>query len=286
VIDGTCGKIIYVLSTGARWRQLPDKELGHSSPITCWPRLRDWQHANVWEANAPPPAGLAWSMTASSTGPAVSAAPAPGSPVQVPLKGGQQAVTITKTFPLLGYSRPGSVTLAAVLQLLLAATFLIMPTVAYLYGARAQAAAEAEVVRQGFPAEILARNHVNFGEGAAGLVLAVAIALALVALAGLNLAGNAAGRIGSWILQPLLLVAGGLVESRQVFAARFLASAFKSSGDATLAGINVKAFVAAATDAYPAWFPYVVNARFVLTTLGSLLIIILLAVPSANAYFR
>jgi hypothetical protein len=32
--------------------------------------------------------------------------------------------------------------------------------------------------------------------------------------------------------------------------------------------------------------PYVVNARLALATLGSLLIIILLAVPSANAYFR
>jgi hypothetical protein len=195
-------------------------------------------------------------------------------------------VTMTKTLSQLGHSRPGSVTLAAVLQLLLAATFLIMPTLAYLYGARAQAAAEAEVARQGFPAEVLARNNVNFGEGAAGLGLAVAIAVGLVALALLNLAGNPAGRIGSWILQPLLLVAGGLVESRQVFAARFLASAFKRSGDATLAGINVQAFLDAATGAYPAWFPYVVSTRLVLTTLGSLLIIILLAVPSANAWFR
>jgi hypothetical protein len=195
-------------------------------------------------------------------------------------------VTITRTFPLVAQSRPGSVTLAVLLQLLLAATFVIMPTLAFLYGARAQAAAEAEVARQGFPADVLARNHVNFGEGAIGLLLAVAIALGLVVLAVLNLAGNPAGRIGSWILQPLLFIAGGLILSRQVFTARFLAPAFKNSGDATLAGINVKAFVDAATGAYPAWFLYVVSARFVLATLGSLLIIILLAVPSANAYFR
>jgi hypothetical protein len=195
-------------------------------------------------------------------------------------------MTITKSFSLLGPSRPASVTLAAVLQLLLAATFLIMPTLAYLYGARAQAAAEAEVMRQGFPADVLARNNVHFGEGAVGLLLAVAIAVGLVALAALNLAGSPAGRIGSWILQPLLLITGGLILSRQVFAARFLASAFKNSGDATLAGIDVQAFVDAAAGAYPAWFPYVVSARFVLATLGSLLIIGLLAVPAASAYFR
>jgi hypothetical protein len=117
-------------------------------------------------------------------------------------------------------------------------------------------------------------------------VLAVAIALGLVTLASLNLAGNPAGRIGSWIFQPLLFIAGALILSRQVFTARFLASAFKNSGDTTLAAINVKAFVDAATRAHPAWFPHVVTARFVLATLGSLLIILLLAVPSANAYFR
>jgi hypothetical protein len=195
-------------------------------------------------------------------------------------------MTITRTFLLVAQSRPGSVTLAVVLQLLLAATFLIMPSLAYRYGTRAQAAAEAEVARQGFPADVLARNHVNFGEGAVGLLLAVAIALGLVVLAVLNLAGSPAGRIGSWILQPLLLIAGGLILSRQVFTVRFLAAAFRKSSDATLAGINVRAFVDAATGAYPAWFPYVVAARFVLATLGSLLIIILLAVPASNAYFR
>jgi hypothetical protein len=124
----------------------------------------------------------------------------------------------------------------------------------YRYGANAKAAAEAEVTRQGFPAEVLARN-VHFGEGAAGPALAVAIALGLAALAALNLAGTPAGRIGSWILQPLLLVAGGLIISRQVFTARFLGSAFKHSGDATLAAINVKAFVDAATGAYPPGSP-------------------------------
>ena len=188
--------------------------------------------------------------------------------------------------PGVATAAPGSVTLAAVLQVLLAATFLIMPALVYRYGADAQAAAEAEVVRQGFPAAVLARNHVHFNEGALGLALPVAIALSLVALALLNVAGNGAGRIGSWILQPILLVAGGLIMSRQVLAVQFLESAFKGSGDPTLAGINVKAFADAAAGASPAWFPYVVKTRFALATLGSLLVIILLAVPSASAHFR
>ena len=38
--------------------------------------------------------------------------------------------------------------------------------------------------------------------------------------------------------------------------------------------------------AFPAWFLYAVRARFALVTPGSLLVILLLTAPSANAYFR
>lgn len=190
------------------------------------------------------------------------------------------------TLSLLGQVRPAPVTLAAMLQALLAATFLIMPALVYRHGAKAQAAAEAEVVKQGFPAEVLARNRVHFDEGAAGLVLPIVIGLCLMALAVLNLAGSGIARILSLILHPILLVGGGFITFRQAFARRFMESAFKKSGDATLAAINVKSFVDAAVSAFPAWFLYAVRARFALVTLGSLLVILLLAAPSANAYFR
>jgi hypothetical protein len=55
------------------------------------------------------------------------------------------------TVSLVGQARPIGVTTAAVLQLLLAVTFLIMPIVVIRHGPKAQAAAEADVVRQGFP---------------------------------------------------------------------------------------------------------------------------------------
>jgi transposase len=44
------GIIYYVLRAGVPWRLLPAKELGCGSGVTCWRRLRDWQHAGVWEA--------------------------------------------------------------------------------------------------------------------------------------------------------------------------------------------------------------------------------------------
>ena len=38
--------ILWVLKTGARWRDLPP-ELG-VSPVTCWRRLRLWEEQDVW----------------------------------------------------------------------------------------------------------------------------------------------------------------------------------------------------------------------------------------------
>jgi transposase len=41
VVEG----ILWILKTGARWRDLPGE---YPSPTTCWRRLRDWAEAGVW----------------------------------------------------------------------------------------------------------------------------------------------------------------------------------------------------------------------------------------------
>jgi hypothetical protein len=175
---------------------------------------------------------------------------------------------------------------AALLQLALAATFLIIPIVAYRAGAKAQRAAEAEVVKQGFPADILARNRVRFAESGVEALLPLAIAGALATLGYLNLAGNDVGRIYSLIFQPLLLVAGSLITIGQVFPVRSIESAFKKSSDPALRRIDVGAFVAAARGAFPAWLPALIFARFLLVTVGSVAVIVLLALPWINPFLR
>jgi transposase len=40
--------ILFVLSTGLRWRDLP-AGMGFGSGVTCWRRLHDWQEAGVWD---------------------------------------------------------------------------------------------------------------------------------------------------------------------------------------------------------------------------------------------
>jgi hypothetical protein len=165
---------------------------------------------------------------------------------------------------------------AATLQFLLATTFLVVSVVAYRDGANAQRAAEAEVVKQGFPASILAQHSVTFEESGTELLLPLAIALILAALAALNLSGSEVGRVMSLILQPILLVGGGIVTARQVFAVSYLQSAFKKSIDTRIRDVNAKALVGAAMAAFPNWLGYLIATRFVLATAGSLLVIVLL----------
>src|SRR5205809_6402852 len=40
--------ILFVLRSGIPWEYLP-QEMGCGSGMTCWRRLREWQHAGVWQ---------------------------------------------------------------------------------------------------------------------------------------------------------------------------------------------------------------------------------------------
>ena len=41
--------ILFVLKTGIPWEELP-QAMDCGSGMTCWRRLRDWQHLGVWDA--------------------------------------------------------------------------------------------------------------------------------------------------------------------------------------------------------------------------------------------
>lgn len=46
----TLNGIIYVLSTGCRWEDLPPERYG--SGKTCWRRFKDWREKGLWNAIA------------------------------------------------------------------------------------------------------------------------------------------------------------------------------------------------------------------------------------------
>jgi hypothetical protein len=165
----------------------------------------------------------------------------------------------------------------AALQYATAATFLIIGWAAYRHGAAAQRAAEAEVGRQGVPVEILSRHYVRFEESAVELLLPLAIALVLGVIATLNLVAPDPGRTATWIFQPLLLVAGGFVTANQVFAKRLIEAQFRKSSDPDARRVDAGAVIAAAAATFPSWLQPLVVTRFVLVTVGSALILLLLA---------
>ncbi|MCE7004572.1 hypothetical protein LWC34_17310 [Kibdelosporangium philippinense] len=167
--------------------------------------------------------------------------------------------------------------LAGVLQLLLAATFVIVPVIAYRHGTQAQQAAEADVARQGFPIEVLTRHRIRFAESAMETLFPFGIALFLAVLALLNLTGTETGRVLSLVAQPIMFIGGGFITAGQMFPVRFIGAALKKSSDATARTLDVQSFVDAATAAFPSWLRPIIVTRFALVTVGSLLVIALLA---------
>ena len=191
-----------------------------------------------------------------------------------------------ETAPAAPRTRPGSVTTAMWLQILLAVFLVASAVVDYLYGADAQAAAEAELESQGVDLADVPEGVIAFEQGVVPLIVTIVIAIALVALALLNGAGNRPARIITWIVQPIVLICGAALFAGQFMGEQMMDMAAENAGSDALAGADMGAVVDAAYGAYPAWTAVVSYGALALAVIGSLAVIILLAVPSANAYFR
>lgn len=182
-------------------------------------------------------------------------------------------------------ARPGTVTFAVAVQWLLVLALLATTVVSYMYGADAQEAFEAEVRAQGIAPEDLPEGYGNF-DSSLNLVFTLVAAVVVALLALLNARGNRPARIVTWIVQPLVLVCGGFVFVGQLFMAQSFQMTLDNSGDAQLEGLDADPMVEAALGAFPAWTAAIDWSVLTLATLGSVLVIILLAVPSSNEFFR
>jgi hypothetical protein len=158
------------------------------------------------------------------------------------------------------------------LQFLLALAYLIVPLAGHRYSSAAQQAADTEIRRQGHSPTILVKHGLDFTASTASVMVSMAIALCMAALAVLNLGGQS---LLTWILQPILLIVGGFVTTSQVFVVRYVEVALRKSGTTH---IDAKALIGAAEASFPGWFRSLVVTRFLLTTAGSLVILLALAV--------
>ncbi|NEW45641.1 hypothetical protein [Nocardia cyriacigeorgica] len=180
---------------------------------------------------------------------------------------------------------PIPVALAGLLQLALAGMFVVMLAAYRTAGPRAQRAAEAETARQDADPEVLGEHGVRLEEGRWGFVAGYAIAAVLTVLAALNLAGSEIGRISTWVVQPLVLLGVGYVTTIQVFAIPMIASAFAKLDDPRARSLDVRAVLRAAVAALPSWYRPATVLRWLLATVGSLVVIVALTLPAAGSYY-
>jgi len=182
-------------------------------------------------------------------------------------------------------SRPATVTLAAVLHFAIALAFASIPLIGLIYGADIQAAAEAEIARQGGEPGALAVAGLRFDEHGLAIWAPFAIAAAIGLLGGFILAGRRAARVLSWIVLPLVLAGNALIMASNATAAEKIQSLFDASGEAGLRGIDAAAFLKAAYAAYPGWLPALEGVRFAVILIGCVLGVFLLALRPARAHF-
>lgn len=165
---------------------------------------------------------------------------------------------------------------AAIQQLLLAATFIAIPIVAQKFGEQAQSAAEKSVTDQGLDGQLLSKNGIKFSESKLEMLLPFAFAAAYIVTALLILTRNDLGRTLTWIIEPVTLVIVGLVTANQVFATSFMQRAFKKSGNVGLQKVDVEKFVVAALKEFPSWLRPLQVVRFLAATVGSVIVLMLL----------
>jgi hypothetical protein len=183
-------------------------------------------------------------------------------------------------------NRPTGVTIAAVLHFAIGLAFASIPIVGLVFGADVQAAAEAEVARQGQDPNLLAANGVAFDEHGVAIWAPFAIAAAIVAVGALVLAGRRIGPVLSFIALPLVLVGNALIMASNATAAAKVQALFNASSDAAVRSLDAAAILDAAFAAYPDWLPVLEGIRFALVVVGCVLGVILLALRPARSYFR
>ncbi|MFI6517849.1 hypothetical protein ACIBF1_19990 [Spirillospora sp. NPDC050679] len=144
-------------------------------------------------------------------------------------------------------------TLAAIMQLLVAAAFVSIPIVRHRFGPAAKAAAVAELRRQDVRPQVLEENKLRFDAGGHETAAPVAVATVMIATAALNLAGAALAQPLTWVFSSLVLLLNAGIVYSNLTAVRSVQAAFRRKGDPELARVEVAPFLKAAENAFPSW---------------------------------
>ncbi|GLZ81339.1 hypothetical protein Afil01_61460 [Actinorhabdospora filicis] len=181
--------------------------------------------------------------------------------------------------------RPRALTVAAFAQFAIALAFLSIPLLGLVFGGDVQAAARAEVARQGQDPAVLAEHGLAFGETGKALIVPVAVAALLTLTGSLTLAAKRAGRVLAWIVLPLVALGNIAIMASNAAVVETLGKVFADSGDARLAALDARGLVDAAFAAYPAWLPALEVARAVVIFGGVLVGLVAISARGARVAF-
>ncbi|WP_406037538.1 hypothetical protein OG799_23210 [Micromonospora sp. NBC_00898] len=144
-------------------------------------------------------------------------------------------------------------TLAAVMQLLVAAAFVSIPVVRHRFGPVAKAAAEVELRRQNVRPEVLEENKLRFDASGHETAAPATVAAVMTATAALNFAGVDLAQLLTWIFSSLVVLMNVAIVYSNLTAVKSVEAAFRRKGDPELTRVEVAPFLQAAEDAFPRW---------------------------------
>lgn len=170
--------------------------------------------------------------------------------------------------------RPGIVSAAAGIQLLMLALGVVGAILAVMYGPDITEAMRAELESQGAAPDLI-DQAADGGDSPIALIVSLALAAVYGGLGLLNLGGRNWARITTWVMSGLMLACSLL----GVAVASMLGGV--QTGD-----IDIAKMMEAGYDAVPAWYNGYVTGASIVGIAGYLAVTILLALPAANQYFR
>jgi hypothetical protein len=164
----------------------------------------------------------------------------------------------------------------SIIQFLLAVTFFIVPFVALRYGDKAQEAAERYVSEQGVDSRLLSKNGFRVAESRIEILFPLAIAVVFTTLGLLNLLSHDLGKTASFVVHIIFFFAGGFITASQVFVIQFTENLLSKSSDHDLRRVDAKALIGEVNAIFPTWLRAIIVTRFILSTAGSVVIVLML----------
>ncbi|CAM3098619.1 hypothetical protein [Stackebrandtia soli] len=170
--------------------------------------------------------------------------------------------------------RPGTVTTAVVIQVILVALTVISAILSMIYADTIADAMRAELERQNVPPGEIDQYTGGSGANLGSMAFSLVIALAYLVTAVFNWRGSRASRVVTWVLSGLFLLCNVVLTS------------FSLASLGEVEGVDLDAMVQAGNDALPGWYGAWSMISLIVSLLGYLAVVILLALPASNEFFR